>query len=77
VTIAVSDTGIGIREDKQKHLFQWFSQIETTGRPACRRYGARTGDIDRLSRCSVARWPSTSRPGKGSTFTLCSGAESG
>jgi signal transduction histidine kinase/CheY-like chemotaxis protein len=68
VRISVRDTGIGIREDMQEHLFQWFSQIETTGAP--RGTGLGLAISDRLSRLLGGSMAVESHPGKGSTFTF-------
>jgi len=70
VTMAVSDTGIGIPADRQTHLFQPFAQADGT---IARRFGG-TGlglSITRqLAESMGGRVGLVSQPGKGSTFTL-------
>jgi signal transduction histidine kinase/CheY-like chemotaxis protein len=70
VTISVRDTGIGIREDLQEHLFQWFSRIETTGAQRVGGTGLGLAISDRLSRLLGGSMTVESHPGKGSTFTF-------
>src|SRR4029077_12326909 len=50
VTIRVSDTGIGIREDLQQRLFQWSSRIEPPYRSRVCGTGLGLAISDRLSR---------------------------
>ena len=70
VTIAVRDTGIGIREDRQQRLFQWFSQIEPMGAPRAGGTGLGLAISDRLSRLLGGSMTVDSRYGEGSTFTF-------
>jgi len=70
VTVAVRDTGIGIREDLQQRLFQWFSQIEPAAAPQAGGTGLGLAISDRLSRLLGGSIAVTSRPGEGSTFTF-------
>ena len=70
VTIKVRDTGIGIRQELQERLFQWFSQVDPTGGPRVAGTGLGLAISDRLSRLLGGSMAVESRPGEGSTFTF-------
>ena len=75
ITIAVTDTGIGISEEAQDRLFRPFAQADST---IGRRFGGTGLGLDisrRLSRMMGGDIWVVSRPGKGSTFEFSFEAE--
>jgi PAS domain S-box-containing protein len=70
IQVAVSDTGIGIGKEQQKHLFDSFQQAESS---TTRKFGG-TGLGLAISKNIVERMGGSikikSAPGKGSTFTF-------
>jgi len=70
VAIKVRDTGVGIREELQQRLFQWFSQIEPAGGRRVGGTGLGLAISDRLSRLLGGSMAVESRPAEGSTFTF-------
>jgi len=69
--ISVRDTGIGIAEHMQKHIFNDFMQAEDTD-PTVRREGTGLGlsITKRLVELHGGRIDVSSKPGKGSNFTF-------
>jgi signal transduction histidine kinase/ActR/RegA family two-component response regulator len=70
VTMKVGDTGIGIREEDQQRLLQWFSQTGPAGPHQQRGTGLGLAISDRLSRLMGGAMSVESQYGKGSTFTF-------
>ena len=75
VTITVRDTGVGIREEFQQRLFQWFSQIQPASGHRVSGTGLGLAISDRLSRLLGGSMRVESRFGEGSTFTFVFQAE--
>jgi PAS domain S-box-containing protein len=75
VTIRVRDTGVGIPQELQQRLFQWFSQIQPAGDHRVRGTGLGLAISDRLSRLLGGSMSVESRYGAGSTFTFAFRAE--
>ncbi len=70
VTIAVSDTGIGIPESEQHRLFEPFSQIGTSITRRVGGSGLGLAISRRIVEALGGQMSVTSRPGEGSTFAL-------
>ena len=68
VSVCVSDTGQGIRESEQKHLFKEFSQLSTSSGPESTGLGLAISK--KIVEAHDGRIFVQSEPGKGSRFTF-------
>jgi len=68
--ISVSDTGIGISEERQRRMFQAFSQIDSGARGQHEGAGLGLHLCQQLAQLLVGEIQFESRNGEGSTFTL-------
>jgi PAS domain S-box-containing protein len=70
VRIDVVDTGIGIPDDKQPHIFEEFYQVGNPGRDSLQGLGLGLAIVGRLSRLLGVEMQLRSREGHGSRFSL-------
>jgi two-component system, sensor histidine kinase and response regulator len=70
LTIAVSDTGIGIRAEDQRRLFREFERIQPTSGPTQEGTGLGLALTKRLVELHGGSIAVDSVPGRGSTFTV-------
>ncbi len=70
LTIAVTDTGIGIPADKLKQVFEKFSQVDTSSTRRHEGTGLGLAITSRLIDLMQGRIEVASEEGKGSTFTV-------
>jgi signal transduction histidine kinase len=68
--IDVCDTGEGIPEDKQKEIFAEFYQLDTSDRDRLGGLGLGLSIVDRLAQLLGHTIKLTSKPGKGSRFSV-------
>ncbi|WP_111658342.1 hybrid sensor histidine kinase/response regulator [Isoalcanivorax indicus] len=69
-TLSVSDTGHGIAEEEQEHIFEAFHQIDTPLHEQQRGMGLGLAIVDRLAALLAHPIQLQSEPGIGSTFSL-------
>jgi len=70
VTVRVVDTGIGIPETEQQHVFEEFLQLDNPARDHARGLGLGLAIVRRLARLLDTPLELRSRVGEGSTFSL-------
>ena len=70
LTIEVSDTGIGIKEDKLSHVFEKFSQADASITREFEGTGLGLSIASNLARLMNGNITAQSEVGKGSTFTI-------
>lgn len=70
LAIEVHDTGIGIAEDQRAKIFDEFYQVDNPERDRQQGLGLGLSIVDRAARLLGHPVTLTSRPGKGSTFTV-------
>ncbi|MEJ0062396.1 MAG: ATP-binding protein [Alphaproteobacteria bacterium] len=70
IAISVSDTGIGIPQEKLRHIFNKFGQPDTSATRKCGGMGLGLAVSQLLAACMGGAIAVESVPGKGSTFTL-------
>ena len=68
ITVSVSDTGIGMDEETQRHIFDKFYRAEPY--PDNRGNGLGLSIVRRAAELCGGQVQVFSRPGKGSTFTV-------
>src|SRR5689334_21323463 len=71
VELTVSDTGVGIPEAELPHVFERFHRVEGTYGRTHEGSGIGLALVQELVRLHGGRVDVTSRPGAGSTFTVC------
>ena len=69
--IEVWDSGLGITEAEQAHIFEEFYQVDNPGRDRAQGLGLGLSIVQRLVRLLGLSLRLHSRPGRGSCFALC------
>jgi signal transduction histidine kinase len=70
VHISVSDSGIGVPDDRQRDIFQEFVQLHNPERDRAKGLGLGLSIVERLSRLLDHPVRLVSQPGSGSTFSV-------
>jgi signal transduction histidine kinase len=70
VSIEITDTGIGIPDDKKKEIFREFYQLENPERDRSKGLGLGLAIVERIAALLNHRIELNSEPGKGSKFSV-------
>ncbi len=70
VSVAVSDNGIGISKTDQRHIFDKFYRASTGNIHKFKGLGLGLYYVERIAKAHGGEVTVTSKPGKGSTFTV-------